>query len=178
MIARASVLWEQASREADLTVDLPGGVPMFFRRIPVGSFLMGSRGHHDDEEPIHRVAIHQPYYLGRFVVTQKQYRSVARTVDRLRHEAEPSHFKGEHRPVEQVDWREANIWCDALTQWMISTRHMPAGFERFCKTGETDIANASRKIKDTELDRAVAVLHEAFGLGGDEEAVVYAGTGR
>ncbi|BBZ64870.1 aspartokinase [Mycolicibacterium insubricum] len=33
-------------------------------------------------------------------------------------------------------------------------------------------------IKDTELDRAVAVLHEAFGLGGDEEAVVYAGTGR
>nr|ABP43786.1 aspartate kinase [Mycolicibacterium gilvum PYR-GCK] len=33
-------------------------------------------------------------------------------------------------------------------------------------------------IKDTELDRAVAALHEAFGLGGDEEAVVYAGTGR
>jgi aspartate kinase len=24
----------------------------------------------------------------------------------------------------------------------------------------------------------VAALHEAFGLGGDEEAVVYAGTGR
>ena len=33
-------------------------------------------------------------------------------------------------------------------------------------------------IKDTELDKAVAALHEAFGLGGDEEAVVYAGTGR
>ncbi len=33
-------------------------------------------------------------------------------------------------------------------------------------------------IKDAELDRAVAALHEAFGLGGDEEAVVYAGTGR
>ncbi|BBX19875.1 aspartate kinase [Mycolicibacterium duvalii] len=33
-------------------------------------------------------------------------------------------------------------------------------------------------IKDTELDRAVAALHEAFGLGGGEEAVVYAGTGR
>ena len=26
-----------------------------------------------------------------------------------------------------------------------------AGFERFCKTGETDISNASRAIKDTEL---------------------------
>ena len=33
-------------------------------------------------------------------------------------------------------------------------------------------------IKDTELDKAVAALHEAFGLGGDEEAVVYGGTGR
>jgi aspartate kinase len=33
-------------------------------------------------------------------------------------------------------------------------------------------------IKDTELDKAVVALHEAFGLGGDEEAVVYAGTGR
>ncbi len=33
-------------------------------------------------------------------------------------------------------------------------------------------------IKDTELDSAVTALHEAFGLGGDEEAVVYAGTGR
>src|SRR6201998_2361966 len=33
-------------------------------------------------------------------------------------------------------------------------------------------------IKDTELDKAVAALHEAFGLGGDEIATVYAGTGR
>jgi aspartate kinase len=33
-------------------------------------------------------------------------------------------------------------------------------------------------IKDSELDKAVAALHEAFGLGGDEEAVVYAGSGR
>jgi len=33
-------------------------------------------------------------------------------------------------------------------------------------------------IKDTELDKAVAALHEAFGLGGDEIAAVYAGTGR
>ena len=33
-------------------------------------------------------------------------------------------------------------------------------------------------IKDSELDKAVAALHEAFNLGGDEEAVVYGGTGR
>jgi aspartate kinase len=33
-------------------------------------------------------------------------------------------------------------------------------------------------VKDTELDKAVAALHEAFGLGGEEVATVYAGTGR
>ncbi|WP_025273527.1 aspartate kinase [Haloglycomyces albus] len=32
--------------------------------------------------------------------------------------------------------------------------------------------------RDTDLNEAVAAVHEAFDLGGDEEAVVYAGTGR
>ncbi|MDT7782791.1 MAG: aspartate kinase [Pseudonocardiales bacterium] len=32
--------------------------------------------------------------------------------------------------------------------------------------------------RDTQLDDAVRALHDAFELGGDEEAVVYAGTGR
>jgi aspartate kinase len=31
---------------------------------------------------------------------------------------------------------------------------------------------------DTQLDDAVRALHAAFDLGGDEEAVVHAGTGR
>jgi aspartate kinase len=33
-------------------------------------------------------------------------------------------------------------------------------------------------IRDTQLDEAVRAIHEAFGLGGDEEAIVYAGSGR
>jgi aspartate kinase len=32
--------------------------------------------------------------------------------------------------------------------------------------------------RDSDLDTAVRAIHEAFDLGGDEEAVVYAGTGR
>ncbi len=32
--------------------------------------------------------------------------------------------------------------------------------------------------RDTELDAAVRAVHDAFELGGDDEAVVYAGTGR
>ncbi|WP_072690209.1 aspartate kinase [Rhodococcus marinonascens] len=33
-------------------------------------------------------------------------------------------------------------------------------------------------VKDTELDKAVGAIHDAFDLGGDEDAVVHAGTGR
>jgi aspartate kinase len=32
--------------------------------------------------------------------------------------------------------------------------------------------------RDTDLDVAVRAVHDAFELGGDETAVVYAGTGR
>jgi len=50
------------------------------------------------------------------------------------------------------------------------------GFERFCKTGETDIANASRAIKDSEME-ACAALNPArvpleFRVGTDAIAVV------
>ena len=31
------------------------------------------------------------------------------------------------------------------------------GFERFCKTGETDVANASRAIKDSEVELCAAL---------------------
>ena len=33
-------------------------------------------------------------------------------------------------------------------------------------------------IREEQLDTAVRAIHGAFDLGGDEEAVVYAGTGR
>ena len=33
-------------------------------------------------------------------------------------------------------------------------------------------------VRDVELDKAVRALHSAFELGGDDPAVVYAGSGR
>jgi phosphate binding protein len=49
-----------------------------------------------------------------------------------------------------------------------------AGFERFCKAGETDIANASRAIKKEELANCQAIGREPieFRIGTDALAVV------
>jgi len=51
-----------------------------------------------------------------------------------------------------------------------------AGFERFCKTGETDVANASRKIKDSEVENCKGLTPARtpveFRVGTDALAIV------
>jgi phosphate transport system substrate-binding protein len=49
-----------------------------------------------------------------------------------------------------------------------------AGFSRFCEAGETDISNASRKIKDTEIASCQAIGRDPieFRVGTDALAVV------
>jgi len=49
-----------------------------------------------------------------------------------------------------------------------------AGFERFCVNGETDISNASRAIKDSEVESCAAIGHDPleFRVGTDALAVV------
>ena len=51
-----------------------------------------------------------------------------------------------------------------------------AGFERFCKAGETDISNASRAIKDSEIESCAALTTPRtpleFRVGTDAIAVV------
>lgn len=114
--------WTKVAAEADLTITLPGGVPMYFRRIPGTAeaglpkgFLMGSRGENGDEEPQHRVIIPHAFYMAAFSVTQAQWKAVAREAMKLRERLEPSHFKGPDHPVEQVSWYDCQDYCSWLT---------------------------------------------------------------
>ena len=93
--------------------DIPGGVGvnddaykttnMVFRRIPAGTFSMGSPtaelGRNSDENQ-HQVTLTQPFYVGVFEVTQKQWERVMGTW--------PSYFNNasyrDARPVEQVSY--------------------------------------------------------------------------
>ena len=74
------------------------GPKMEFVRIPAGSFHMGSpsseKDRHDSEGPVHQVRITKPFYMGKYDVTQAQWRPVMGTV--------PSAFTGDDRPVELV----------------------------------------------------------------------------
>lgn len=141
----------EASRDADVTLWLSGEVPLLLRRIEAGTLRMGSRGVHTDEEPVHRVRITEPYYVGTFPVTQAEYRAVAAYAQELQLDPEPSYFKGDSRPVEQVSWEDAVAWCGWIerhwrdlcgttkegTELMIGSFGLPteAQWEYACRAG-------------------------------------------
>src|SRR4051812_27665971 len=85
-------------------------VSMEFVRIPPGEFMMGcSSGDtecYGSEKPPHRVKITRGFEVGKYEVTQAQWQLVMGT--------NPSEFKGADRPVEQVNWFEAQEFLQKL----------------------------------------------------------------
>ena len=87
----------------------PGSsVPLVLVQIPAGSFQMGS-GEDANEQPVHPVTIGQSFYLGKFEVTQEQWRAAVHGSATIN--AEPSYFTQANgysvdptRPVELVSW--------------------------------------------------------------------------
>ena len=92
------------------TVGLPGGVTLEMVEIPKGSFCMGSESGSADEKPVHKVTISQPFFIGRFEVTQAQWQAVMGS--------NPSYFKdcGGDCPVENVTWNEVDQFIRKLSE--------------------------------------------------------------
>ncbi|MFN0215207.1 MAG: formylglycine-generating enzyme family protein [Saprospiraceae bacterium] len=87
--------------------------PLTFRmvRVPGGRFHMGSL--HDDpdaydsEKPRHKVQL-DGFWMAEYPVTQALWEAVIGN--------NPSHFKAEQRPVENVSWFDAVVFCNALSK--------------------------------------------------------------
>ena len=97
--------------------ELPGGASMEFVWIPAGTFLMGSpdaeEGRYPDEGPVHEVKISEGFYLGKYEVTQSQWRAVMGS--------NPSYHKDEgvdrpDHPVERVTWDEVQEFIRRLNE--------------------------------------------------------------
>lgn len=83
-------------------------VGMEFIYVPVGSFVMGSDKGGTDERPAHKVTLRRGFYIGRYEITQAQWQSVMGT--------NPSNFKGQDLPVEQVSWTDAQMFIKKLNE--------------------------------------------------------------
>ena len=118
-----------------LALDLGGGVTMELVLIPPGEFLMGSPEsdiwRYDDEGPQHRVRIAKPFYMGKYQVTQAQWKAVMGN--------NPSGFKGDDRPVENVSWHDCREFCGKLSERVGREVRLPseAEWEYACRAGTT-----------------------------------------
>lgn len=73
-----------------------------------GTFLMGCNDDHNNEEPVHSVNLND-FYIGKYEVTQKQWRDVMRI--------NPSSFFGcDDCPVEEVNWNDVQKFIIKLNQ--------------------------------------------------------------
>ena len=78
------------------------GNKIVLRRIHPGSYMAGSPSSPAEAnrtercEKQHRVALSQPFYIGIYEITQKQYKNVTG--------GDPSQYKGDYRPVEKVSY--------------------------------------------------------------------------
>jgi formylglycine-generating enzyme required for sulfatase activity len=82
-LALACLLGPQLALAEEVTVTLPGGVPLVLVRVSAGTFLMGSpdgeRGNFLGNETQHEVTLTQDYYLGKTEITQAQWEAVMGT---------------------------------------------------------------------------------------------------
>ena len=111
--------------------------------IPGGTFLMGSPKNEperdDSESPQHQVTI-QPFYMGKFTVTQAQWERVA-VLPKINSDLnpKPSHFSGKNRPVEKVSWLDAQEFCARISRATGKKYRLPseAEWEYACRAGTT-----------------------------------------
>lgn len=102
--------------------DLPNKIGWIFKDcdvcpemvvIPAGSFQMGSSSSWfsskkppENEQPSRNVSV-KGFAMGKFEITQKQWRDIMGN--------DPSKFKGDELPVEQVSWEEVQIFLGKLS---------------------------------------------------------------
>jgi len=131
-------------------------IPMML--IPEGSFNMGSPEDEPErsasEEPVHRVNV-PSFFMGKYPVTQAQWKIVSSLPQVMRKlNPDPSHFKGDNRPVESVSWYDAVEFCQRLSQYTNRSYRLPTEAEweyaaragtttpfHFGETITTDLAN-------------------------------------
>ena len=122
--------------EPERLAEQGNSIGMKFTLIPAGEFEMGSppdeMDRYSDEGPVHHVTIENAFYMGRYEVTQKQWREIMGD--------NPSYFTGENLPVEEVSWDDVQEFIKKLNEKEGTDRYrLPseAEWEYACRAGTT-----------------------------------------
>ena len=130
--------------------------------IPAGTFMMGSPESEEgrqDVETQHEVTLTNPYYMGKYEVTQEQYESVMGSNP-------SSKTKGTKLPVTDVSWEDCQEFIKKLNAKTDGGYRLPteAEWEYACRTKTSTAYSFGEKITpkdanydDSKIDKPVAV---------------------
>ncbi|WP_321416947.1 SUMF1/EgtB/PvdO family nonheme iron enzyme [uncultured Methanomethylovorans sp.] len=133
-------------------------IGMDFVLIPAGTFEMGS-DYTESTQPVHQVTIGKNYYLGKYEVTQAQWKKVMGS--------NPSYSVGDNYPVEQVSWNDIQEFVRKLNEMEgTNTYRLPseAEWEYACRAGTSS---------SYSFGNAVSMLTEYAWYNGNSKNVVY-----
>ena len=124
----------ETSEPVSPPLEITTSIGMELVRIPAGAFQMGSHEGYDSERPVHRVRISEPFYMGKYEVTQAQWEAVMGT--------NSSRFKGNpNRPVENVSWNDVQEFIKRLNEqegWEVCRLPTEAQWEYAARAGTTE----------------------------------------
>jgi formylglycine-generating enzyme required for sulfatase activity len=137
---RQAAAWEYAE---EIQFELTGKsssatISLEMVAIPGGDFQMGSKDE-STEQPIHVVKV-QPFFMGKYPVTQAQWQAVAKLPKIYQSlQSNPSRFKGDDRPIENISWHDAIEFCARLSKHTAREYRLPteAEWEYACRAGTT-----------------------------------------
>ena len=139
---------------------------------PPGTFTMGSptteSNRNGGNETQHQVTLTNGFYLGKYEVTQAQYETVM-TGNTEGLNADPSHFKGTNRPVENVSWNNLQIFLFRLNEIEQTAGRLPAGWkyvlpteaqwEYACRAGTTTAYSWGNDINSSRANYNWDIAH-------------------
>ncbi len=159
----------------EILAEEPEEITIDMTKIDGGGFWMGTseaeierlcqeydNGWYHNEAPQHWVEI-PSFFLGQYPITQAQWRVVAnwKQVDREL-DPDPSRFKGDDLPVEQVSWLDAQEFCARLSKASKIQYRLPteAEWEYACR-------GVRRKSTDSRIsqDHWNKRYYESFHFG-------------
>ena len=124
-VAEQPVAQPTVANSDNISIPVKDGISIDMVRVEAGTFKMGATAEMKNpwvlEKPTHKVTLTNDYYIGKYEVTQALWQAVMGS--------NPSYFKGDNLPVEQVSWNDCQEFLSKLNRITGKTFRLPTEAE-------------------------------------------------